>query len=254
LPARAGDVLRPYVLARQEGLRATSVFATVVLERVLDLMVVLAMLGAFVWSVAGGFGESRAMMRSVQASGATAAVAAIVLFGFLQFVAWHPERVGVVALRGRYFLPDRFVRWLAGAATAFSEGLAVARTPRLLGQALAWSVAVWILAALQIWWITLAFGIEMPFAGSFLQQALLVAGVAVPTPGAVGSFHEAYRIGATVFFGGSEQAAIGAAIVLHAVTFIPLSVFGIGFMLRDGLTVDRLRQMAEGDGEIEERV
>ena len=42
--------------------------------------------------------------------------------------------------------------------------------------------------------MTIAFGIDMPFSGTFLLQALLVIGVAVPTPGAVGSFHEAYRI------------------------------------------------------------
>jgi hypothetical protein len=36
-------------------------------------------------------------------------------------------------------------------------------------------------------------------AASFLIQAMLVIGVAVPTPGAVGSFHEAYRIAVTTF-------------------------------------------------------
>ena len=57
----------------------------------------------------------------------------------------------------------------------------------------------------------------MPFTGSFLLIALLVVGVAVPTPGAVGGFHEAFRIGATMFYGAPDDAAVGAAIVLHAV-------------------------------------
>ena len=254
LPARAGDVLRPYVLARQEGLRATSAFATIVLERVLDLMVVLGMLGAFVWRVTGDLGESQALMRSVQASGVTAAVGAVVLFGLVQVVARHPERVGIFALRAQRFLPHRFTERLAEAATAFSEGLAVARAPRLLAWALAWSVALWMLVALQIWWVTLAFGIPMPFFGSFLQQALLVVGVAVPTPGGVGSFHEAYRIGATVFFNGPEPAAIGAAIVLHAVAFVPITVLGVVFMVRDGLSVGRLRRLAGSDAEAGETI
>ena len=47
--------------------------------------------------------------------------------------------------------------------------------------------------------------------------ALLVVGVAVPTPGAVGGFHEAFRLGATAFFGADNDAAVGAAILLHAV-------------------------------------
>ena len=57
----------------------------------------------------------------------------------------------------------------------------------------------------------------VPFTGSFLLIALLVVGVAVPTPGAVGGFHEAFRLGATMFFGAPDDAAVGAAIVLHVV-------------------------------------
>ena len=48
--------------------------------------------------------------------------------------------------------------------------------------------------------------------------APLVVGVAVPTPGGVGGFHEAYRIGATAFFGADNDTAVGAAIVLHAIS------------------------------------
>ena len=49
LPARAGDVIRPYLVARTEGLSAASVFATVVMERALDLVAVLTLLASFVW-------------------------------------------------------------------------------------------------------------------------------------------------------------------------------------------------------------
>ena len=54
-------------------------------------------------------------------------------------------------------------------------------------------------------------------------MALLVIGVAVPTPGAVGGFHEAFRIGVTTFFGAPNDAAVGAAIVLHAFSFVPVA-------------------------------
>ena len=67
-------------------------------------------------------------------------------------------------------------------------------------------------------------------------MALLVVGVAVPTPGAVGGFHEAYRIGATAFFGADNDHAVGAAIVLHAVGFVPTLVAGAWLMAREGLS------------------
>src|SRR6516225_6902026 len=48
LPARPGEVLRPYLLAKREGLPPTACFATVILERFLDLVTVLLLFGAFV--------------------------------------------------------------------------------------------------------------------------------------------------------------------------------------------------------------
>src|SRR5919201_346637 len=48
LPARAGEVLRPYLLARREGLSATAAFATIILERLLDTAIVLILFAAFV--------------------------------------------------------------------------------------------------------------------------------------------------------------------------------------------------------------
>jgi uncharacterized membrane protein YbhN (UPF0104 family) len=84
----------------------------------------------------------------------------------------------------------------------------------------------------------------MPFPGAFLVQAMLVVGVAVPTPGGVGSFHEAYRIGATTFFGASNEAAVAAAIVLHALSVVPVTLLGLVFMAQDGLSVGRLRTLA----------
>ena len=41
LPARAGEVIRPYLLARKEGLSAPAAMATILVERILDLVAVL---------------------------------------------------------------------------------------------------------------------------------------------------------------------------------------------------------------------
>ena len=92
--------------------------------------------------------------------------------------------------------------------------------------------------------MTVAFGIDMPFAGTFLLQALLVIGVAVPTPGGVGSYHEAYRIGVTTFFGAPNDRAVAAAIVTHAISFVPVVLLGIVFMAQDGLSVRSLKDLA----------
>jgi uncharacterized membrane protein YbhN (UPF0104 family) len=85
----------------------------------------------------------------------------------------------------------------------------------------------------------------VPFTGSFLITALLVIGVAVPTPGAVGGFHAMFRLGATTFFGAPDDAAVGAAIVLHAFTVGPSLLLGLMFAAQAGLNLTGMRQLAD---------
>jgi uncharacterized protein (TIRG00374 family) len=246
LPARAGDVLRPYLVSRQEGLSLSSLFATIVVERVLDLIAVLSLLALYVTLGADVSGLSSAQVRLVEMFGLAALLLAVVLW----VLASHPKRVEELAMSAGRVLPHAVARKLATIAHAFSVGLAVARRPRELVPAVLWSFVIWTIGALEVWIVTRAFGMALPFAGSFLVQALLVVGVAVPTPAGAGSFHEAYRYGMTTFFAAPNDAAIAAAIVLHAISFGPVILLGLVFMAQDGLSLGRLKEMArEAPGE-----
>ena len=72
LPARAGDILRPYLLAKQEGLSTSATFATIVMERVLDLIAVLALLALYVWGIANADSLPASVMRPIEISAAVA--------------------------------------------------------------------------------------------------------------------------------------------------------------------------------------
>jgi hypothetical protein len=102
LPARPGEVLRPYLLARREGLPPTAAFATIILERLLDLVTVLLLFGVFVLVVdpasLSGDPALYGRVKSRRPAGGGGAVAGLVVFFFL---AGHPERLGAWALRDR---------------------------------------------------------------------------------------------------------------------------------------------------------
>jgi glycosyltransferase 2 family protein len=244
LPARAGDLLRPYLLARQEGLSAPATFATIVMERVLDLMAVLMLLAVYVWGFSDESTLPSRLRGPIEISAALAAAASVVLMMVMWVLASHPERIGTLVATAARVLPRRLGARLGSLAHTFSTGFAVAREPRTLVVAFLWSFPLWLALAAEVWLVTQAFGIRMPFTGSFLLQALLVIGVAVPTPGAVGSYHEAYRIGVTTFFGARNDAAVAAAIVVHAMSFVPVVLVGMVFMAQDGLSMRRLQAMA----------
>ena len=251
LPARAGDVLRPYLVARQERLSATATFATIVMERVLDLLTVLVLLAVFVWGFPAAAALPSALLQPIKVSVALVVLVVVAAMLVMWALASHPERVGGLVFGAARILPPGIARRLASLAHTFSSGFAMARQPRALGVALLWSLPLWLVGAAQVWFATAAFGIDVPFVGTFLLMGLLVIGVAVPTPGSVGSFHEAYRIGVTAFFGASDEAAVAAGIVLHAIAFVPVVLVGVLFMAQDGLSISRLRALAGTAGEKE---
>ena len=244
LPARAGDVIRPYLVARTEGLSAASVFATVVMERALDMVAVLTLLASFVWVFDGGAILPPGMLAPIEASATFAAGVVVVLMAVMWTLATHPERIGRLVARSDRLLPHRVAQMLASLARTFSEGFAVAREPRDLAIAFVWSFPLWVSIAFQAWLVTRAFGILIPVSASFLVQAALIIGVAVPTPGGIGSFHEAYRIAVTTFFRAPNNAAVSAALVLHAVSFVTSVVPGAVVMAHDGLSVAGLGRLA----------
>jgi uncharacterized protein (TIRG00374 family) len=250
LPARAGEVIRPYLLARKERLSATAAFATIILERLLDLVTVLLLFGVFVATLESGaiLGDPTALAR-VKVGGQLAALAAVAGLALFFTLARHPERIGRWALRVERILPARLARAVARFVESFAQGLAVMRQPGRLLVALAWSFPIWLSIAVGIWLTSLAFHITFPFAGSFLVTMLLVVGVAMPTPGAIGGFHAAYQIAVQTFFNAPDDRAVGGALVLHAISFVPVTLVGIVFMAQEGLTLGRARSLAaQADG------
>jgi uncharacterized protein (TIRG00374 family) len=245
LPARAGEVLRPYLLARKEGLSATATFATIILERLLDTVMVLLLFAAFLLVFDPGFGAmSGHTFAQVKTGGAVAAGACVAGMVMLYFLAGHPATLQRLTAAVVRMLPARLADAAARLIRAFADGLAIVRQPGRLLVALALSLPLWVSIASGIWLVTAAFHIHMPFTGAFLLQALLVVGVAVPTPGAVGGFHYFYRLGTTTFYGASNDRAVGAALVLHAVSFVPVAIVGLILLTQEGLSLSRAGTLA----------
>ena len=245
LPARAGEVLRPYLLARREQLPPTAAFATIILERLLDLMTVLLLFGVFVLAVdpATLSGEP-ALYARVKTGGLLAAAASIAGLLVLFALAGHPERLGRVALKVERVLPERLARAVAGFVESFAQGLAVMRQPGRLLVSLMLSLPLWLSIAAGIWMTSRAFHMTFGYLGSFLVMTLLVVGVAVPTPGGIGGFHAAYAFAVTRLFGATQEQAVACAIVLHAVSFVPVTLLGLVIMAQQGLSLGRMRAMA----------
>jgi glycosyltransferase 2 family protein len=244
LPARPGEAVRPLLLARHEGLSFPSVFATIVVERVLDLIAVLLLFGSFVVLFDPGMDTVDARLYgAVKLGGGAAAATAVVALAVMIVLAGHPERLGRMTLAIERIMPSNVARTLARLVERFAGGFAAMRRPRDLLAALALSMPVWLGIALAVWLVARAFDLTFPFTGTFLLLALLVVGVAVPTPGGIGGFHEAFRIGATAFYGFDNDRSVSCALALHASQFLPVVAAGIVFMAQEGLTLGGITRL-----------
>src|SRR5262245_12952888 len=246
LPARAGEVIRPYFLARHENMTATGAFATIILERVLDVLTVLVLLAlsVFVFNRSVGAANPK-VFAAMKWSGATALGASIVALVVMFVLAGDPGRIGRWMARLQASVPSKLAELVGGVAEKFARGLGAVRRPGRLFVALLWSFPLWLTIAAGMWAVLEAFGIDVPFTGSFLLVAVLVIGVAVPTPGAIGGVHEAYLLAPARLFGARDDTAVGAAIVAHLFSIGPVLLLGLFFAAQVGLNLSGMRRLAE---------
>src|SRR5579871_522117 len=121
LPFRPGEFVKPYLLARAEGFDAPATFATVVIERVLDLAMVLCLFGWFLLRTSLDVGQV------VRIAGGMSAAVALVGFGALALGAGHPTRIAGWANAVLRFLPRRVADLGTAFVHTFVGGLAVMR-------------------------------------------------------------------------------------------------------------------------------
>ncbi len=247
LVPRAGEVVRPYLISRRHPIRTSAGFASIILERLLDVVTVLLLFALYLYVLPTPSAQTRGpLLGYLKLGGALAGAAAVVVLAVLLLLHGHAEVVVRLVRRVLSPLPERWVDAIAGAVATFAEGLAVlkaspARLLFIFGQ----SILVWLSIDLGIWWSNLAFGLDLPFHTSFLMVAFLTVGVAVPTPGAVGGFHEFYLLALTQAFAVDKHTAAAAGIACHALTNLPVLVLGLALLGREGLTMGKVADLAE---------
>jgi glycosyltransferase 2 family protein len=245
LPARVGEFARAFSLARLTQVRAPAAFATLVIERLLDGIVLVALL--FASMAAPGF-PAAARLGGVDVRSAALSIAllmvAVTAALFLGVV--RPRLAGRVVLTLVKPFPRRFRESVVAAARAFAHGLAVLRTPALFAASAALAIGQWLFLALAFLLGFRAFGIQdVPFSGAVFLQSLISLAVAVPSsPGFFGPFEFAARVGLSLWEVPADQ-AISFAIGFHIAGFLPVTLIGLYYVWRLNLSWSEMRSSEE---------
>jgi len=244
---RAGEVLRPYLISRSHAIPTSAGFATIVVERLLDLLTVLALFAVYLFLLPTPPQQVQGpLMDLLKVAGALTGVGAALVLAVL--LAFHRNAARAMAILERLFsrLPSRLSVPARHALQAFGEGLAVFQAPvghllALLGQ----SLLLWLGIALGFHLNSLAFAIQLPFHANFLIIAFLTVGVSIPTPGMVGGFHAFFLWAMTQAFGVPKDTSVAAGLAAHALSNLPVLILGLVFLGQEGLTFGKVAAMTE---------
>lgn len=222
LPARLGELVRSHYLGDREGLSRTTTLGTVVVERVIDTAVVVA-IAAFAILIL----NVRGVVTNAVIIGA--AVAALLLVALAIAVAAHRLPGGAAVMR---FI-DRWPR-VAQAVERLRNGLSVAGRPRTLAEVLALSALAWATTSLAFAAAGQAVGLELRIG----EAALIASGVALASaipsgPGYLGTF-ELAALKIAEALGKPAEQAFALALLAHVTILVITSAGGLVVLNRLG--------------------
>jgi len=242
LPLRLGEVARVALVVRAASRVAVpQTIATIVVERLLDLLAVVILLSL---ALVGG-----RVPQELRLVGASSAALALLGFGLLIVLAMHPAWAQSILAWWVARLPVLrrwpLARWLG----QFLDGLQPLAQPSALFMALLWTALAWALSVWAGYVLMYALYEQADLATTALYIAAAAFAIALPAvPGNVGTYEASILLALTAMGYAFDGRALAFAVLVHAVNvFVHVSTGVVGF-IAEGLSWDQFKQTAQTHG------
>lgn len=227
LPIRVGELVRAYQVGSQAGFSRSAALATVVVERLIDVLSILlifACISPFL-SLPAQHGHLLTLLHSGAFLFSLAGIIALLMI--------------LIFRRHTELLAQGLDRWFANIApgiarqawriSAFAEGLHWGQGYLALLRLGAYTLLIWLLTVAQILVLADGMGLDIPWIAGWLVLVALAVGVSLPSaPGMVGTFHYATLV-VLLIYAVPRPAALSYAILLHAVSMLPIILLGLAY-------------------------
>jgi len=223
LPFRMGEAMRAYAMGKKEGISRTLSFASIILERLIDLFTLLLFFLTLVLLMK--------LEEWIILSGIVVFAFLILAILFLYAVASDflslPSALYKIAIR---YIPEQLTGTVERIAGSFVKGIKLIRN---LQQAL-WLVFLalmaWILWTAILYFGLKAFHLNLPITATLLLSVVVNIGVMVPSsPGFIGVFQYLCIISLSVF-SVSKEVALSFSFLVHSIQYIPTTLLGWLFL------------------------
>jgi len=237
LPAKMGELARGYLMGEREKLPKTLCLSTVAVEHLLDILILTVFLIILLPFVT--------LPPWLRTSGMLVGLTAVGMIVVLFLVMRREEKFLGWLSRLLQIFPGRFQEKIQAILNHIFQGLRVV-TGRYIFYASAAIFLMWLLAFGMAYSVLLACGLFLPFQAAVMVIVFAAFGKIIPSsPGAIGTFHYLVLL-VVMSFQVSKEAALGYAIILHALTFITETSLGIALVFAGNLSLGKITRQVEG--------
>jgi len=240
IPARIGELARPYLISRRSSITMSAALGTVIVERILDMLTVLAMAIIVLFFVD--------LPSWIVKSSIIFSLIALGVFGFIIFLIMRREAalkfINIILNR----LPGKFANKIDELIHHFIDGLEIITNVRLFLYLLIISIVIWLMDVLAIYVLLQAFDFDLPVIAAFVAMIIVIIGIAIPTaPGFIGNWHYACVLSLGLF-GLPRADALSFAVVNHFLSMALVLVFGIGFLPFNKFSISEMKKQMNNNG------
>jgi len=241
LPAHLGEFLRAYVVGRKHQVPASSVFGTVVVERIIDAFTLLALM-AFTFIVFP-------FPHWVRMSGYITFVIIVILCIVLVLMNKYRQQSFSIMEKITKPAPARITLRINGLLHAFLDGIVPLRKGRHYVSVTILSVVIWICYVYSIQLAFYAFSFvktySLPWSAALVVLVITTVGIIVPSsPGYIGTYHFLCLLSLRLF-GVPDSPALSFAFVFYAVNFLPILVLGLLCASWEGISLRTIQKTAK---------
>ena len=233
---RAGELARPYTIGKLEGISKTSAFGTIVVERIIDTMsfVTLVVIIPIIYK-----GHLRESFPWLERAGVVSIAVIMPLLACLVVLMLRRDWTDIILRVCSRVVPARFARRVEIYVHSFLDGFLFLKSPGNFLIIFFLSVLIWFLYAVMTYVALFAFSLQgiLGFSGAVVVLGISSLGVAIPTPGGTGSYHAFTSMTLVRLFAIEGPTALAYATLTHAIGFIGVTIVGIYYFLKDGISL-----------------
>ncbi|HEX5973054.1 MAG TPA: lysylphosphatidylglycerol synthase transmembrane domain-containing protein [Gemmatimonadaceae bacterium] len=240
VPARAGEFARAFALTRSTPeVPFPASFASLAVDRLFDAVVVFGLMFGAMLDPAFPSGVEFGGRPIAQYAAVGIGIILVVLVAMYGLILFPGRVLSLYELVVRRLVPRLEARG-RDALLGLADGLSVLKTPRHFAAVLGWTILHWLTNAFAFWLAFRAVGIPAPFSAALFLQGIIAVGVAVPqAPGFFGAFEGFGKVGLGIYGVPADQ-AVTWAIGFHFLSYVPITVIGAWYFVREGLSMGDL--------------